>query len=37
MTYSFEDEDRTMSLKVKLSQDDVNWDDDLEVTYRRAL
>jgi hypothetical protein len=37
MTYSFEDEDRTMSLKVKVSQDDVNWDDDLEVTYRRAL
>jgi hypothetical protein len=37
MTFTFEDEDRTMSGKAKLSYDNVNWDDDLEITYRRAL
>ncbi len=36
MTYAFEDEDRAMSGKAKLSYDNVNWDDDLEITYRRA-
>ena len=36
MTYTFEDEDQTMSGKGQLSYDDVNWDDDLEITYRRA-
>ena len=37
MTYTFEDEDRTMSGKAMLSFDDVNWDDDLEITYRRVF
>jgi hypothetical protein len=37
MTYLFEDENRTMSGKGKLSYDNVNWDDDLRITYRRAL
>ncbi|MGH7764894.1 MAG: hypothetical protein ACREOM_10835 [Candidatus Dormibacteraceae bacterium] len=37
ITYAFEDEDRTMSGKAKLSYDNVKWDDDLEITYRRAL
>ncbi|PYQ66631.1 MAG: hypothetical protein DMF54_07185 [Acidobacteria bacterium] len=37
MTYTFEDEDRTMSGKAMLSYDNVNWDDDLEITYRRLL
>jgi hypothetical protein len=37
MTYIFEDTDQTMSGKGELSYDDVNWDDDLEITYRRAL
>ena len=37
VTYTFEDRDRTMSGKAKLSYDNVNWDDDLEITYRRAL
>ena len=36
MTYTFEDEDRAMAGKGKLSYDNVNWDDDLEITYRRA-
>jgi hypothetical protein len=35
MIYSFEDQDRVMSGKASLSFDDVNWDDDLEITYRR--
>jgi hypothetical protein len=37
MTYIFEDADQTMSGKGELSYDDANWDDDLEITYRRAL
>jgi len=37
MTYVFGDEDRTMSGQGKLSYDNVNWDDDLRITYRRAL
>jgi len=37
MTYAFEDRNGTMSGKAKLSYDNVNWDDDLEITYRRAL
>ena len=36
MTFTFEDEDRTISGKGMLSHDDVNWDDDLEITYRRV-
>lgn len=37
MTYTFEHADQEMSVKGRLSYDDVNWDDDLEITYRRAL
>ena len=37
MTYTFEDSDRTMSGKAKLSYDDVTWNDDLEITYRRSV
>ena len=37
ITYTFEDEDRTMSGKAMLSYDNVKWDDDLEITYRRML
>src|SRR5205814_928964 len=37
ITYTFEDEDRTMSGKAMLSYDNVRWDDDLEITYRRVL
>ena len=37
MSYTFEDKDRTMSGKAKLSYDNVNWEDDLEITYRREL
>jgi hypothetical protein len=37
VTYTFEDEDRTMSGQGMLSYDNVNWKDDLEITYRRAV
>ena len=37
ITYTFEDEDRTMSGKAMLSYDNVKWDDDLEITCRRML
>ena len=37
ITYTFEDKDRTMSGKAMLSYDNVKWDDDLEITYRRVL
>jgi hypothetical protein len=36
VTYTFEEEDRAMSGKGRLAHDDVNWDDDLQITYRRA-
>jgi hypothetical protein len=36
LTYTFEHEDQTMSGRGQLSFDDVNWDDDLEITYRRT-
>jgi len=36
MIYTFEDEDRTMSGKAKLSYDGVNWNDDLEITFCRT-
>ena len=35
MTYTLE-QDQTMSAKGQLSYDDVNWGDDLEITYRRS-
>src|SRR5437868_3148112 len=37
VTYTFEDEDRTMAGKAMLSYDNVKWDDDLEITCRRML
>ncbi|TMC67718.1 MAG: hypothetical protein E6J18_15505 [Chloroflexi bacterium] len=37
ITYTFEDEDRTISGKGMLSYDNVNWDDDLQITYRRVM
>jgi hypothetical protein len=36
VTYAFADADQKMSGKGELSHDDVNWDDDLEIVYRRA-
>jgi len=35
MTYRFEHADQRMAGKGQLSYDDANWDDDLEITYRR--
>ena len=35
MTYSFEQGDQRMSGNGQLSYDDVNWDDDLAITYHR--
>jgi hypothetical protein len=35
LTFRFEHGDQTMSGKGQLSHDDVNWDDDLEIIYRR--
>jgi hypothetical protein len=37
ITFTFEREGREMSGKCQLSHDDVTWDDDLEVIYRRVL
>jgi len=37
MLFTFDDENRTMTGKGKLSYDNVTWVDDLEITYRRAL
>jgi hypothetical protein len=37
MNSTFEDDDRTMTGKARLSHDNVTWVDDLEITYRRAL
>jgi hypothetical protein len=36
ITYGFEHADQRMSGKGHLSHDDVNWDDDLEIIYRRT-
>jgi hypothetical protein len=36
MSYSFEDADQQMSGKGQLSHDDVNWEDDLQIAYRRV-
>jgi hypothetical protein len=35
MTCCFEDADQTMSGKGRMSHDDLHWDDDLQITYRR--
>lgn len=37
LSVTFEDNDQTMAGKSKLSVDDMNWHDDLEITYHRAL
>jgi hypothetical protein len=34
--FTFEDDGRTMTGEGTLSHDDVNWEDDLRITYRRA-
>jgi hypothetical protein len=36
MRFTFEDDDRTMTGKGRLSHDDVTWEDDLQITYRRG-
>jgi hypothetical protein len=36
MNFTFEDDDRTMTGKGRLSYDNVTWVDDLEITYSRA-
>ena len=36
MTYCFEDADQKMSGKGVSSTDDVNWEDDLQITYQRV-
>jgi hypothetical protein len=36
MTYTLEHGNQAMSAKGQLSHDDVNWEDDLEATYRRS-
>ena len=36
MRFTFEDADRTMTGKGRLSHDDVTWEDDLQITYRRG-
>ena len=36
MTYTFDGADQRILAKGQLSHDDVNWDDDLKVTYRRS-
>ena len=36
VTYTFENAGQTMSGSGQLSYDEVNWEDDLEITYRRA-
>ena len=36
ITYTFEDADQKMSVNGELSNDDVNWDDDLKIEYHRA-
>ena len=36
MTYTFEHQDQAMSGKGQLSHDDLHWEDDLEITFRRT-
>jgi hypothetical protein len=36
MSYTFEHDDQTISGKGQLSYDDVDWNDALEITYRRT-
>ena len=36
MSFTFEDHDRMMSGKGSMSYDDVIWEDDLQITYRRT-
>jgi len=36
ITFTFEHADQEMSVKGQLSHDDVNWDDDLELSHRRV-
>jgi hypothetical protein len=34
--FTFDDDDRTMTGEGKLSHDNMDWEDDLQITYRRA-
>jgi len=34
--FTFDQEDQSMSCKGQMSHDDVHWDDDLQITYRRC-
>ena len=36
ITYGLEEADQTMSGHGQLSHDDINWDNDLEITYHRV-
>jgi hypothetical protein len=36
LRFTFEQHDQRMSCKSQLSNDDVHWEDDLEMTYRRT-
>ena len=36
LTVTFEDDDNTMAGRSKLSLDDENWQDDVQITYRRS-
>lgn len=36
LTATFEDDDNTMAGRWKLSHDNETWQDDLQITYRRA-
>lgn len=36
MTFTFDDEDRVISGHGELSYDNVTWQDDMQITYRRA-
>ncbi len=36
MTYTLEHQDQTIAGKGQLSHDDVHWEDDLEITFRRT-
>jgi len=36
LTYTFTDADRTISVLGELSYDDVTWEDDIKITYRRS-
>ena len=36
LTFTFEDDDKTMEGRSQISHDDETWQDDLQITYRRV-